>query len=149
MALDKKIGVEGEAAKAAQNEGIASTGFLGDRRCTSIYEIADPSNIGDFRDAPLKEGDWDPRYWTCSNWTIYTPGKIAAEAIVKAANLDIDWLISAKEFEEYLNEFDACEIKAISSRTPERITKPGTWLRKNDPIAFQVGYDEWSLEYQR
>lgn len=99
-ALNQKIGVQADAAQAAQNEAVASSGFLGDKRCTSIYETANPSNTGNYAASPLQQADI-PAGWTCSNWIIYTPGKIAAESLVQAANIDIPWLLSAREFEEY------------------------------------------------
>ncbi|MBU1102643.1 hypothetical protein KJ853_03245, partial [Patescibacteria group bacterium] len=101
LAQDELTKKTAAAAEAAKNEAIASSGFLDDKRCTNIYEQSDPSNTGDFRSSPIKREDI-PTGWVCSEWTTYTPGKIAAEAVAKAANIDIDWLISAKEFEEYL-----------------------------------------------
>lgn len=123
MALDKKIGIQAEGAEAAKNEAIASSGFLGDKRCTSIYEKNDPSNTGDFKSAPLKESEI-PAGWTCSNWTVYTPGKIAAEATVEAANLDIKWLISADEFEEYLGAIIDAVINRMVREGVTKLTTP-------------------------
>lgn len=51
---------------------------------------------------------------------------------------------SRKDYEEYLNEFDIPEDdkKSNGGRIPDS-SKLGTWMRKNDPIAFNVGYHEF------
>ncbi len=49
-----------------------------------------------------------------------------------------------KEYEDYLNEFKADEIKACKDRS---VLYPGSWLRRNDPIAFQVGYADYCREH--
>lgn len=50
-----------------------------------------------------------------------------------------------KQYEDYLNEIGVPvqERKSEGGRIPDTCTKYGTWLRKHDPIAFQVGYQEW------
>lgn len=56
-----------------------------------------------------------------------------------------------KQFEEYLNEIDCPEHDhpenggRVSWQTIRNNTY-GKWLRKNDPIAFEVGFNEWELE---
>lgn len=110
MALDKKIGVESAAAEAKKNEAVASAGFLGDKVCRTIYPIDNPgiSTNGTWKENEIDQG------FKCSKWEILTPGKIAAEATAKAINLDIDWLISAKEFSEYMGAIiDAVINRAI------------------------------------
>jgi hypothetical protein len=49
-----------------------------------------------------------------------------------------------KEYEEFLNEIGIPEDDKISNngRIPDNV-KYGAWLRKNDPIAFYVGYYEF------
>ena len=49
-----------------------------------------------------------------------------------------------KDFEEYLNEIGTPEDdkKSNGGRIPD-YCKYGTWLRKNDCIAFEVGYSEF------
>lgn len=49
-----------------------------------------------------------------------------------------------KDYEEYLNEIGIPEDDKRSNggRIPDN-SNYGTWLRKNDPIAFQVGFNEW------
>ncbi len=48
-----------------------------------------------------------------------------------------------KDFEAELNQIGtrADECKSNGGRIPEA-AKYGTWLRRNDPIAFEVAYNE-------
>lgn len=54
--------------------------------------------------------------------------------------------ITMKKFEEYLNEFDVPKYdkKSNGGRIPDHALY-GTWLRRNDPIAFMCGFYEWIL----
>lgn len=49
-----------------------------------------------------------------------------------------------KDYVQYLNEMpipiDDC--KSCGGRIPDHANY-GDWLRKNDPIAFEVGFREW------
>ncbi len=49
-----------------------------------------------------------------------------------------------KQYEEYLNEIGTPDhdLKSNGGRIPDHC-KYGTWLRKNDPIAFEVGFNDW------
>lgn len=49
-------------------------------------------------------------------------------------------------YEEYLNELGVPDddLRSNGGRIPDG-SKYGTWMRKNDPIAFNVGYREWVL----
>jgi hypothetical protein len=51
-------------------------------------------------------------------------------------------------YEEYLNDVPVPEMdkKSNGGLIPDNTTKWGTWLRKNDPIAFEVGYNEWDVK---
>lgn len=51
---------------------------------------------------------------------------------------------SKKNYTEYLNKISApaSDLKSNGGRIPDR-AKYGEWLKKNDPIAFNVGYNEW------
>lgn len=122
-ALDKKISVESAASQAAQNEAIASKGFLGDKVCTKIYETNNPSNTGEFYAAPLKQSDI-PAGWTCSEWGAQTPGTVIADATSQAVNIDIPWLLSAKEWREYAS--------AIVDAMVNRVMKEGLALVATD-----------------
>lgn len=48
-----------------------------------------------------------------------------------------------QDYEKYLNAFNVPEHDKRSNggRIPDH-AKYGTWLRKNDPIAFNVGFSE-------
>jgi hypothetical protein len=46
-------------------------------------------------------------------------------------------------YERYLNEYGLDEPQYNRRGTP--IKHYGTWLRRNDPVAFNVGYNEWIL----
>ena len=50
-----------------------------------------------------------------------------------------------KAYQEYLNSFGVPndDKKSEGGRIPD-FAKYGNWLRKNDPIAFNVGYQEWA-----
>lgn len=50
-----------------------------------------------------------------------------------------------KEYEEHLNELGVPEDdkKSSGGRIPD-CANYGSWLRRNDRIAFNVGYNEWA-----
>ncbi len=50
-----------------------------------------------------------------------------------------------KAYQDYLNSFGVPkdDKKSEGGRIPD-YAKYGNWLRKNDPIAFNVGYQEWA-----
>ena len=52
-----------------------------------------------------------------------------------------------KHFENYLNEISTpcMDLKSNGGRVPDSANY-GTWLRRNDPIAFNVGYNEYERE---
>lgn len=54
-----------------------------------------------------------------------------------------------KHFEIYLNEMSTpyMDLKSNGGRIPDS-AKYGTWLRRNDPVAFDVGYNEYKMEYK-
>lgn len=49
--------------------------------------------------------------------------------------------MNRKQYEEYLNEqgIPPHDLKSEGGRVPDT-AKYGRWLRRNDPIAFNVGY---------
>jgi hypothetical protein len=51
--------------------------------------------------------------------------------------------ITRAKYVEILNEIGAPEHE--KGRIPER-AKYGAWLRRNDPIAFEVGFNEYQRE---
>lgn len=54
------------------------------------------------------------------------------------------------EYTEYLNEIGTPneDLKSNGGRIPDR-AKYGDWTRKNDPIAFNVGFQEYEREGRR
>jgi len=52
------------------------------------------------------------------------------------------------DYEEWLNDVSwPDDDMAPHGRIPHSyINSYGTWLRRHDPIAFNVGYNEWILE---
>jgi hypothetical protein len=50
-----------------------------------------------------------------------------------------------KDYEEWLNDLEVPydDMRSNGGRIPDH-AKYGSWLRKNDPIAFNVGFEEWS-----
>ncbi len=56
-------------------------------------------------------------------------------------------VIKRKDYENYLNTFDSEELNLA---TENAIAKPGSWMRINDPIQFNVGYNEYcQARYRR
>lgn len=53
------------------------------------------------------------------------------------------------EYEAWINEIPVAwaDCKSNGGRIPDN-AKYGSWLRRNDPIAFNVGYQEWTTENQ-
>lgn len=53
-----------------------------------------------------------------------------------------------KDYVDWLNELlvPFCDQKSNGGRIPDH-AKLGKWMRRNDPIAFNVGYWEWSREH--
>ena len=55
-----------------------------------------------------------------------------------------------KDYEEWLNELGIPDddLKSEGGRIPDR-AKYGSWIRRNDPILFNVGYREWKEDSRR
>ena len=51
--------------------------------------------------------------------------------------------LTRKEYEEYLNEIGTPtdDLESVGGRVPDT-AKYGRWLRRNDPVAFNVGYED-------
>jgi hypothetical protein len=56
-------------------------------------------------------------------------------------------MVTKKDYEDYLNDLGAADrdLKSSGGRIPDN-AKFGTWLRRNDPIAFEVGFGEFQTE---
>jgi len=85
------MAVEGEAYEAAaalaekQKETEQSQGFLNIRRCKPAMEFIDPLT-----------GKME-----CSEYELTTPGGLIAGQVQQALNVDINYILSAKDFEVY------------------------------------------------
>lgn len=116
-ALDQKWGVEAAAKEGAQNEGIASAGFLGDKVCTEICSTMDANDCYEVEaSAGIKSEDLDADE-KCTKFETRTPGKIVADAATKSGLIDIDWLLSADEWRDYAS--------AIVDAVINRVIKEG------------------------
>jgi hypothetical protein len=53
-----------------------------------------------------------------------------------------------ESYEYYLNDFPVPkeDKKSNGGRIDDKTTRYGTWIRRNDPIAFNVGFREWCEE---
>jgi hypothetical protein len=56
----------------------------------------------------------------------------------------VRYLPTKKQYEDHLNEFDVPhhDCKSCGGRIPDNALY-GSWLRRNDPIAFITGYQEY------
>jgi len=133
MALDEKIGIESAAKESAKNEAVASAGFLGDKVCRRIT-CANPDGTRTTRNGIWKEEEITEDefgFCSCDKWDVRTPGKIIAESISKAVTVDIDWLISSKEFNEYMG--------AIIDAVANRAIREGVAAMKNNDTYIEQG----------
>jgi hypothetical protein len=57
--------------------------------------------------------------------------------------------VTKKDYEEWMNELGTPDLDLASNggRIPDR-ARYGSWVRRNDPIAFNVGFREFELESQ-
>ena len=58
-------------------------------------------------------------------------------------------MATKQEYEEWLNELEIPfdDLKSNGGRIPDN-SKYGTWIRRNDPIAFNVGFQEFELKQE-
>jgi hypothetical protein len=48
------------------------------------------------------------------------------------------------DFERYLNEtLEHYDTPQLSVKPGTYLANPGSWMRKHDPIQFEVSYNEW------
>lgn len=99
-ALDQKYAVTAETEAAKKNEAISSSGFLGDTVCVAMENKT--TNDKQAMDSKQGYAEADiPEGYKCTKWQTRTPGRIAGDALQQATGVDIENLISAKEFAEY------------------------------------------------
>lgn len=133
-AFDEKYAIIAKAADAAKNEGVSSTGFLGDKVCTQQQKTiaGGGTQTQDYSGATggWKEGDISTG-WTCSKWTTRTPGRQVGDALQQATGIDIEGIISAKEFAEYAG--------AIATAVINRAIKEGVALMGSSAEGTSAG----------
>ena len=58
--------------------------------------------------------------------------------------------VTKKDYEEWLNELGSPSenMRSYGGRIPDN-AKYGSWMRRNDPIAFNVGFREFELMEER
>jgi len=99
-ALGEKLQRAAQGKEAAANDAKSSGGFLSQKMCVK-WDCPDGGYEECMSWPNSSEEKCHRAACTCAKEEIVTPGQTLASAASKAVNLDIDWLISAKEFEEY------------------------------------------------
>jgi hypothetical protein len=121
MAMDEKMGLINRAKEAAQNKGIANSGWLGDERCVacSLYD-GNNNKTGSAAGVEACEAlsnEIPPGgSWQCDKKDTFTPGdtlgKLAGEALTK----DMDWVLEITS-EPQLAAYLAAIANALINRT--------------------------------
>jgi len=131
--MGEKISRESKAKVAATNEAVSGSGFLGDKKCKKWecdeYQQADydecmSSGFADSKTNLEDECGYAADCKCVGGYETRTPGKILADTTSKALNVDIDGIISAKEFTEYAG--------AIFDAVINRVAREGLSLMKTD-----------------
>jgi len=113
------------AKEAAQNEALAGKGFLSVKRCL----------------------EWDTEQTKCLKEEIVTPGDVVGAMTSKAVGSDIDYILSAKELEQY--------VAAIVNAVINRVIKEGVGLIKGsseysyDTSSYTQPYEDALTDIQR
>ena len=56
-------------------------------------------------------------------------------------------MATRKDYEEYLNEvLEKQGTPQLAVKPGTYLARPGSWMRRNDPIQFEVGYNEWIMD---
>ncbi|OGZ37244.1 MAG: hypothetical protein A3D38_01780 [Candidatus Portnoybacteria bacterium RIFCSPHIGHO2_02_FULL_40_23] len=97
LAMDEKLGLMNKAQEAAQNKGIANSGWLGDERCTTCSLYDDKNNqIGSATGVKACENlsnEIPPGgSWQCDKREIYTPGDAIGSLAAEAITSEMDWV---------------------------------------------------------
>jgi len=130
LAIDRKKRIEAEAAEAKKNESAAGGGYLGDTVCVSMFNKA----TNDTATMPSYQGYKEaniPAGYKCTKWESRTPGQAIAGSMQQAMGVDIENLISAKEFAEYAG--------AIIDAVINRVAKEGLAMLSPSPEGASVG----------
>lgn len=120
---DQLMGSKASALRNAENEYISSGGFLGDKVCVQGYmPLSDGTrvSIAGLAENPKKQNEMI-KDSVCTRWETRTPGKIIADTASKTIGIDIDWLISADEFNEYAGAILDAVVNRVSREGLARV----------------------------
>ena len=138
------------AKEAAQNEALAGKGFLSVKRCKAggsstgerdQMEIDAPGSTNSF--VKDYKGNWCPP----EQIENITPGAVVGDMASKAVGTDIDYILSARELEQY--------VTAIVNAVINRVIKEGVGLIKGsseykyDSSAYTQPYEDALTDIQR
>lgn len=132
----EKMSREARAKEAALNEAVSSTGFLGDKVCEKWdCDSVSEEDFSDCMEGGTTKEECTEMMCTCDKWRTRTPGSILADMTGKAVGLDIDWLITADEWNEYIG--------AILDAAISRVGKEGlSLLTNNDSESKNKQYEQ-------
>ena len=125
MIHDEMITRGALAKEAAEKEALAGKGFLSVKRCL----------------------EWDTEQTKCLKEEIVTPGDVVGAMASKAVGSDIDYILSAKELEQY--------VAAIVNAVINRVIKEGVGLIKGsseysyDTSSYTQPYEDALTDIQR
>ena len=125
MIHDEMITRGALAKEAAEKEALAGKGFLSVKRCL----------------------EWDTEQTKCLKEEIVTPGDVVGAMTSKAVGSDIDYILSAKELEQY--------VAAIVNAVINRVIKEGVGLIKGsseysyDTSSYTQPYEDVLTDIQR
>jgi hypothetical protein len=56
--------------------------------------------------------------------------------------------VTKQVYQDWLDDLGVPEDDKWSNggRIPDRVTRYGVWLRRNDPVAFEIGFQEFERE---
>lgn len=155
--MGEKMAREASAKEAALNEAVSSTGFLGDKVCEdwdNCDETKEPiwkcvERIEEKKEREVTAGEYDAcakaASCECKKWRTRTPGKILADTTTKALGLDIDWLVSADKWNEYLGAILDAAINRLAGEAEGGLAKMSG---SNDAKNKQYENDLYSKLYQ-
>ncbi len=130
------------AQQAAQNEALAGKGFLSVKRCkaggmanATPQDIDELGLMRDYKGNYCKEQDLEN----------ITPGAVVGDMASKAVGSDIDYILNAKEIEQY--------VTAIANAVINRVVKEGIGFIKgvssSDTSSYSETYNYALTELQR
>lgn len=125
LAMDEKIDLMAKAKEAAQNKGLAGSGWLGDERCTkcSLFD-GDDNKIGSgegIKSCEDLSGQIPPGgAWQCDKMETFTPGDAVGSLAAEALTSEMEWVKSITSQPEL-----AAYLAAIANALINRIFTEG------------------------